>query len=97
MQTCLLNEWQQVDKRTALNVAFLSDGYWKMLIDIVEIMRGETDLSEVVQALDPVGCLAHLLNCGQRQADQDDDDGNHHQQLDQGEPFALTSHRAPLL
>jgi hypothetical protein len=51
---------------------------------------GQADLLEVVGALHAVGRLAHLLHGGQEQADQDGDDGNHHQQLDQGKsrPFS---------
>jgi hypothetical protein len=39
---------------------------------------------EVVLTLHPRGGLADLLDGGQEQADQDRNDGDHHQQLDEG-------------
>jgi hypothetical protein len=45
----------------------------------------EADLLEVVGALRPRGGLADLLDGGQQEADEDGDDGDHHQQLDQRE------------
>src|SRR5262249_43827392 len=44
-------------------------------------------LFEVVLALGAGGGLAHLLHRGQQQADEDGDDGDHHQQLNQRETF----------
>src|SRR5438128_11845000 len=40
---------------------------------------------EVVLALHTVGGLAHLLDGGEQEADEDGDDRDHHQQLDQRE------------
>src|SRR5262249_41896490 len=55
---------------------------------IVVVVEGERQLLEVVLAAGPVGSLAHLLHGGQEQADEDGDDGDHHQQLDQRERAA---------
>jgi hypothetical protein len=41
-------------------------------------------LLEVVGAPGPVGGLAHLLHSRKQQRNQDADDGDHHQQFDQG-------------
>jgi len=54
-------------------------------VGVVEIVGGQADLVEVVLAAHAVGGLADLLDGGQQQADQDGDDGDHHQQLDQRE------------
>jgi hypothetical protein len=48
-------------------------------------VTGESDLVEVVTALDAGGGRADLLDGGEQQADEDGDDGDHHQQLDQRE------------
>src|SRR5262245_49123958 len=48
-------------------------------------MDRQPHLLEVVLALGAVGCLAHLLDSWQQQADEDGDDSDHHQQLDEGE------------
>jgi hypothetical protein len=46
---------------------------------------GQSDLLEVVLALDPGGGLAHLLHGGEQEPDQDGNDGDHHQQFDERE------------
>ena len=51
-------------------------------------MQGEADLLEVVDALRPAGGLAGRLHGGQQQGDEDRNDGDHDQELDQGEPAA---------
>jgi hypothetical protein len=43
-----------------------------------------------------VGRLAHLLNGGQEQGDEDTDDCNHYQQLDQREALATETQEKPL-
>jgi len=53
-------------------------------------VQGQADLLEVVDALRPPGRLACGLDRRQQQRDQDGDDGDDHQQLDQGEAGALT-------
>src|SRR5262249_53453730 len=52
---------------------------------VVHVVQPEAHLLEVVGALGARGRLAHLLDGGQQQADEDGDDGYHHQQLDQRE------------
>jgi len=49
-------------------------------------VQGHADLVEVVFALGVGGGLADLLDRGHQQADQNRDDGDHHQQLDQRKP-----------
>jgi len=63
----------------------------------VEGVGGQRDLLEVVGALDAGGGLAHLLDGGQQEADEDGDDGDHHQQLDQREAglSQRTDHKKP--
>jgi hypothetical protein len=45
----------------------------------------QTDLLEVVLAARAGAGLADLLDCGQEQANEDRDYGDHHQQFDQRE------------
>ena len=52
-------------------------------------MQSQADLLQVVDALGAAGGLAGRLHGGQQQGDQDRDDGDDHQQLDQGEATAL--------
>jgi hypothetical protein len=49
------------------------------------MVERQGELLEVVLALGAGGGLAHLLHGGQEQADEEGDDGDHHQQLDQRE------------
>src|SRR5262249_968867 len=51
---------------------------------VVVIHHGQANLLEIVLALRPAGGLAHLLHGRHEQTDQHGNDGNHHQQLDQG-------------
>src|SRR5262249_17317459 len=55
------------------------------------------DLVEVVLALGAGSTLAHLLDGGEQQANEDGDDGDDHQQLDQREAGAGTNpgHESP--
>jgi hypothetical protein len=54
----------------------------------VVIVEGQGDLSEVVAALGASRRIPHFLHSGHQQGDQHPDDGNDHQQLDQGETAA---------
>jgi hypothetical protein len=54
----------------------------------VEVVASEAELLEVGGALDAVAGLAHFLDRWHQQRNEDGDDGNHHQQLDQGEAGA---------
>ena len=54
---------------------------------------GQADLFEVVGTAQATRGLAGRLHGRQQQADQDRDDGNHHQQLDQRETGAKHSDR----
>src|SRR5262249_16218412 len=56
-------------------------------VRVVIVVQGQRDLLEVVGALRASGGLAHLLDSGEQQADEDRDDRDHHQQLDQRESF----------
>src|SRR5262245_45421849 len=53
------------------------------------VVEGEAELLEVVGATHARRRLADLLNSGEKQADQDRDDGDHDQELDQGEGTLL--------
>ena len=55
------------------------------------VVDGERELLEVVAALHAGGGLADLLDGRQQEADEDGDDGDHHQQLDQRERPPLTT------
>ena len=51
-------------------------------------MDGQSDLPEVVAAQYPAGCLPGRLDRGKQQGNEQADDGDHHQQLDQGKTDA---------
>ncbi len=68
---------------------FLGTGR-EMAVDFVEVVQSDAELLEVVFAGRPPGRFPRLLNSRQEQGDQDCNDGNHHQQLDQGESSSLT-------
>jgi len=55
------------------------------VVHAVAGMHGQAELFEVILALRHVSRLAHLLDGRQEQANEDGDDGNHHQELDQRE------------
>src|SRR5262249_55085755 len=63
---------------------FLAAGRQR-LIRVVVVVHGQAELLEVVLALDAGGGLAHLLHRRQQEPDQDGNDGDYHQQLDEGE------------
>src|SRR5262249_11092992 len=52
---------------------------------VVVQVAGQAELVQVVAALDAAGRLAGLLHRRQQQSDEDGDDGDHHQEFDQGE------------
>jgi hypothetical protein len=68
-------DWGQLD----------ADARGQAAVAVASVDDPDNDLSEVVGARGLGGGLAHLLDGRQEQADQDGDDGDHHQQLDQGE------------
>ncbi len=57
-------------------------------VRIVIVVHRQADLLQVVEARRAAGRLAGLLHGGQKQGNQNADDGNYHQQLDEGETFA---------
>ena len=61
------------------------DAGGEALVGVVVHVGGQRDLLEVVGALDAGRGGADLLDGGQQEADEDGDDGDHHQQLDQRE------------
>ena len=54
-------------------------------VGVVAGVHRQRHLLEVVGSSDAGGGFADLLHGRQEQADEDGDDGDHHQQLDQGE------------
>src|SRR5947208_2359351 len=55
----------------------------KLVKGLVIIVDGQTNLFQVVGALDPIRALAHFLNRGKQQSEQHRDDGDDHEQFDQ--------------
>jgi hypothetical protein len=47
-------------------------------------MQGQPDLAQIVLALCAAGRFAHFLDCRQKQTGRDQQDGDHHQDLNQG-------------
>src|SRR5205807_4940018 len=66
-------------------VPLLQPGVRQFRVGVVVVVEGQPDLLKVVLATHAGGRLADLLHGGQQQADQNGDDGDHHQQLDQRE------------
>src|SRR5262249_39316962 len=58
----------------------------EVVVGAVVVLQGQADLLEVVGRGGPVGGLADLLHGRQEQGDEHADDGDDHQQLDQGKP-----------
>ena len=63
----------------------IDPGGWEPAVRPFVVVQRQADLLEVVRALDARRRLADLLHGRQQEADQDGDDGNHHQQLDERE------------
>src|SRR5437588_647930 len=55
----------------------------ELSLDVVVMVGRDSQLFEVVGASHAVGGLAHLLHRREQEADEDRDDGDHHQELDQ--------------
>jgi hypothetical protein len=49
------------------------------------MVQGQSDLVEVLGTLQAIGCGPDSLNGGHQETDQNRDDGNHDENLDQGE------------
>jgi hypothetical protein len=60
-----------------------------VILGIVVSLERQAQLLEVLLALHPGRGFADLLHGRQEQAEEDADDGNHDQQLDQGETRAF--------
>src|SRR5262249_13328821 len=63
---------------------------WKHLVGGLIVMQRETELLQIIQALRPRRCLAHLLHRRYEEGDQDGNNGNDYDQLD--ERKSLTFH-----
>src|SRR5262249_32964146 len=61
----------------------------ELLVRAVVVMDRQAELLKVVGALHAGGGLADLLHGGEQQADENGNDGDHHQQLDQREAMAV--------
>src|SRR5258707_1156209 len=61
----------------------------ELLVRVVEVVKGQSHLFQVVHALGACGGVAYLLHCRDKQCNQDGDDRDDHQKLDQGEPYSL--------
>jgi hypothetical protein len=51
-------------------------------------VRSQRNLSQVVRALRAPGRFTGGLDCGQQEGDKNSDDGDNHQQFDQGKRFS---------
>lgn len=57
----------------------------KLLVGIVKIVDGQSDLLQVIQALSFPSGSTRGLDCGQKNRDQNSNDCNHHEKFDQRE------------
>ena len=97
----LLDEGEQVPERRAVDAVetflgptvvaapFPVHGRGQTTLGVVVVVRGQTDLAQVVGAGNPVGRFPHPLHRRHEHADQYGNDGNHHQELDQREAAQL--------
>ena len=60
-------------------------------VDVVVVLSRQTQLLQVVDALNPAGGFASGLNGRQQQRDEHGDDGNHHKKLDQRKTAARST------
>ena len=73
------------------NVRAGNIGRWEEGIRIVIVVECQGDLLEIVLALQARRCFADFLHRGQKQANQDGDDGNHHQEFNEGKAVRFGS------
>src|SRR5262249_43946639 len=90
-QVVLLDVGKQENSpvRPALRAATIAVGHTaqgKFLVGAVVVMQGGGNLLQVVLAGAAVGGLAHFLHGGDEQANEDRNDGNNHEQFNEGEP-----------
>jgi hypothetical protein len=71
--------------RSVSDAREVSERRRQFAVGVVAIVQCQGHLLQVVRRLDACSGLAHLLDSGDEQANQDRDDGDHHQQLDQCE------------
>ena len=69
----------------------LKDARRENLLSVLVVVAGHDQLFNVVRTLRAGGGLAHLLNGGKEQADQDRDDGDDDEQFDEREAEARTA------
>jgi hypothetical protein len=81
--------WQACRVRR-LDVGIVADRRGKEFEGAHVIVDPHANLMHVVLTTDARRRRAHLLNGGDKKANEDGNDGNHHQQLDQCEPASLT-------
>src|SRR5581483_6926692 len=62
----------------------------KLIVGDVEIVHGHADLLEIIGASNAIAGLAHLLHCGHQHAHENCDDGDDHEEFDQGKSSAAT-------
>lgn len=77
----------RITTRTAgVSRAGVSSAIGKHSINVVVVVKSQPDLFEIILALRPPRRFARLLNGRQQQRDQYRNDGDHHQQFNQGKP-----------
>jgi hypothetical protein len=60
---------------------------------VVSLMNGNPELLHVVGALHAIGRIANLLDRGQKQTDQNGNDGDDNEQFNEREPLAPPDYR----
>jgi len=56
-------------------------------------LEGDLQLAQMIEASDALGAMTRAIQPGQQQPDDDRDDGDHHQEFDQGEGIPLSRAR----
>ena len=51
------------------------------MLGVMVSLKSQTDLLEIVDALVSVGCFPDFLNSGEKDPNQNGNDGDHHQKL----------------
>src|SRR5262245_18177223 len=72
------------------------EAHWQASLDVGVLMLSEAELLEVVLTLRSRGALTDLLHRGNEHRDENADDGDDHEQFDQGKAATKTRHaRSP--
>lgn len=77
-------------------IVVANEGRGKVQERVVEVVRGQANLFQIVAALHTACCFPSLLNRRQQQRDQDANNGNYYEEFDQGKRVPSIKHCSAL-